>query len=305
MNNSTSELIKLARRWCPIYYLHSEEEYFPCDLNDLVRASYLKNEKTGQVYAGGRTLTPREFSRLLEDDPSIRTGHTLCLFMGKSNPLVKKYPRYEILDGKRQICNVPVYVHVRRHPKFTKSDCASPSGEGNHYLITYALAYAWNGATSIIGHFGEHEADIEHVTCHVRTGAYGEMTSRLENVYFSQHFGGEWVDAQKVRGVQLEGSGRPVVCVAKFSHASYAEEGRYKRFWGLAIDECDKGTRMDPRDHIVLLSDDCLTNPDTAWMMRFRGDMGDGHVNSLLQQTFFDHTDKTHNSGRGFFFSTH
>ncbi|GAB4835469.1 hypothetical protein Ancab_000377 [Ancistrocladus abbreviatus] len=66
---------------------------------------------------------------------------------------------------------------------------------------------------------GEHVGDWEHFTLRV-----SNFTGELWGVYFSQHSGGEWVDASELEFIE---GNRPIVYSSKDGHASFPHPGTY------------------------------------------------------------------------------
>ncbi|KAK2973720.1 hypothetical protein RJ640_029149 [Escallonia rubra] len=66
---------------------------------------------------------------------------------------------------------------------------------------------------------GQHVGDWEHFTLRV-----SNFTGELLSVYFSQHSGGEWVDATDLEFIE---GNKPIVYSSKSGHASFAHPGNY------------------------------------------------------------------------------
>lgn len=318
-----AQLYDVAARLCPVFQLSGHEEFWPCDANDLLASSFVANPSTHRPFSppppagaadaivaqlresvGANTyvtasainacgsksicdrlpkLSARKFSGWIDEYSYVR-NFTLCLLDGRATPIVRARPT----DFRK----VPVYVRIRKHPT-----------ELNEWYITYAHVYAYNGATSIVGDFGAHEADLEHVTLHVKVGPYNAVGAALLRVYFSQHFGGHWIAASDQRLHTVRG-GRPRVFVAAKSHASYPEAGTTHRFWGAANDVCDsEGPEWDPVRSLVFLDRIDRVRSADRWMLTFVGTLGDTHVSSFVRQSFWSATDKDRNAGTGICFS--
>ncbi|XP_044499997.1 uncharacterized protein LOC123221267 isoform X2 [Mangifera indica] len=110
-----------------------------------------------------------------------------------------------------------VYVHVK------------PMLGGTFTDIAMWVFCPFNGpATLKIGlvtmemtKIGEHVGDWEHFTLRVNN-----FSGELWQVYFSQHWGGEWVDAFNLEFIE---GNKPVVYSSKHGHASYPHAGTYLR----------------------------------------------------------------------------
>jgi len=66
---------------------------------------------------------------------------------------------------------------------------------------------------------GQHVGDWEHFTLRV-----SNFTGELWSVFFSQHSGGEWVDAFNLEFIE---GNKPIVYSSKCGHASYPHPGTY------------------------------------------------------------------------------
>lgn len=111
-----------------------------------------------------------------------------------------------------------LYVHVK------------PALGGTFTDIVMWVFCPFNGPATLkvglanvaLGKIGEHVGDWEHFTLRL-----SNFTGELKSVYFSQHSGGEWVDACDLE--YLEGN-KPVVYSSKDGHASFPHPGTY--IWG-------------------------------------------------------------------------
>lgn len=68
---------------------------------------------------------------------------------------------------------------------------------------------------------GEHVGDWEHFTLRI-----SNFTGELWSVYFSQHSGGEWIEASELEFIE---GNRPIVYSSKGGHASFPHPGSYIR----------------------------------------------------------------------------
>lgn len=94
-----------------------------------------------------------------------------------------------------------------------------PGGTGAA-TISYWFFYPFNDNTSVI----DHESDWEHVRV-VIIPEKGAKEEALESIYFSQHHGGQSLDAKDPR-VQWQGT-HPVVYSAKGTHANFPIVGTF------------------------------------------------------------------------------
>ncbi|GLJ48910.1 hypothetical protein SUGI_1031690 [Cryptomeria japonica] len=107
------------------------------------------------------------------------------------------------------------YVHVKSALGGTFTD------------IVMWVFYPFNGPGTLaffglvfipLGRIGEHIGDWEHVTLRVNN-----FTGELWAIYFSQHSGGQWIEAGDLEYV--EGSKKAVVYSAKSGHANFPRAG--------------------------------------------------------------------------------
>nr|DAD29337.1 TPA_asm: hypothetical protein HUJ06_030805 [Nelumbo nucifera] len=75
------------------------------------------------------------------------------------------------------------------------------------------------GTSTDIVMIGQHVGDWEHFTLHV-----SNFTGELWSMYFSQHSGGEWVDACNLEFIK---GNKAFVYSSKSGHASFAHPGNY------------------------------------------------------------------------------
>lgn len=108
---------------------------------------------------------------------------------------------------------------------------------GDYWLLQYIVFYPYNGAIGF-AESGAHQADWEHISMHVSKG--GEVT----DIYLAAHRerDGRWHKREDLDWVDE----RPVVYVAKGSHAHYNAPRTYVRIFGVANDKTGRGERLDP-----------------------------------------------------------
>lgn len=175
-------------------------------------------------------------------DLAIVGGLENSVIYGSSNPTMND--------------EAPVYVHVVQN--------------GGKLYIQYALFYAYNGATAVLGGalwIGEHQADIENVTAEIEN-------NELKGYYLSHH-GDETF--YSVEDLEKHGD-RVKIYVARGSHANYPAPKAYRRVYGCAWDVADaNGYLWEPKKYVYLVNpDEPGYNPETMGFMRLRGHMGDG-----------------------------
>ncbi|CAK9156400.1 unnamed protein product [Ilex paraguariensis] len=124
-------------------------------------------------------------------------------------------------DDKRNVIkcgnieSAELYVHVK------------PAMGGTFTDIVMWVFCPFNGPATIkaglvniaMSKIGEHVSDWEHFTLRL-----SNFTGELWNMYFSQHSGGEWVDACDLEFIE---GNRPIVYSSKCGHASFPHPGSY------------------------------------------------------------------------------
>lgn len=121
----------------------------------------------------------------------------------------------------------PLYAHV--------------TADASSYHILYMVFWTFNDAYH--GVAGAHQADLERVRVVV-----SKATGEVQRVYYAAHGLGDglWVQAADVRFADAA-KRRPLVHVARGSHACYPSHGTYWRACGLANDACDGRKAWVPR----------------------------------------------------------
>lgn len=124
-------------------------------------------------------------------------------------------------DGKRNTVkqgsleSAKLYVHVK------------PALGGTFTDLAVWVFYPFNGPGTLkvgplnisLGKIGQHVGDWEHFTLRICN-----FTGELWSIYFSQHSGGEWVDAYDLE--YIEGN-KAIVYSSKNGHASFPHPGCY------------------------------------------------------------------------------
>jgi hypothetical protein len=207
MTSSIEELYK------PIFYIHSDEQYYPCSVKYFVENSKLYDKITNE---------------LIDDKPTTSSISYANVINKTSNETYLKLNSDEFKYGeKNNLQEVPVYVHKKE--------------VGNKTLLTYTIFYAYNGSKNVLffSKAGEHYGDLEHVTVEIDND-----TLKINRMYFGAHTTkeGKWADVNKLT---FE-NGRPVVFIAINSHAMYYKNGTIIRLYGLGNDETNYGIKYDP-----------------------------------------------------------
>ncbi|VVB07178.1 unnamed protein product [Arabis nemorensis] len=109
-----------------------------------------------------------------------------------------------------------LYVHVK------------PAFGGTFTDLAFWIFCPFNGPATLklglvnysLARTGQHVCDWEHFTLRI-----SNLSGELYSIYFSQHSGGEWIEAQDLEFV--EGSNRAVVYSSRHGHASFPRSGLY------------------------------------------------------------------------------
>lgn len=221
---------EIAERYRPKFWFHAAEEYLPVAFDDLMLQSRLLSTVDSTYIMSKNPLESN--LEYLQKVCDYSIGNNACKFDVPLNLYKGSY-------------HAPIYACVRETP--------------NMYTIVYVVSFAYNPATVCFGSFGAHAVDNERVTVRV-----DKNTMQIIDMYFGAHQENDGVWRQK--GEFLEHGGRPVVFVAKASHAMYPTPGTYVYAFGFANDHCGYGSIWEP--HCVLIDKDGLY---PMWM-RYRGD---------------------------------
>ncbi|XP_020214433.2 uncharacterized protein LOC109798524 [Cajanus cajan] len=174
-------------------------------------------------------------------------------------------------DGRRDFVkrgdlkSARLYVHVK------------PALGGTFNDIAMWVFCPFNGpATLKIGiknvtmsKIGEHVGDWEHFTLRICN-----FSGELYSIYFSQHSGGEWVDAYDLDYI---GGNKAIVYSSKFGHASYPRpgtciQGSPKLGIGIRNDAARSNLYVDSSIHYELVAAEYLKNDVTEpqWLQFMR-----------------------------------
>jgi hypothetical protein len=232
----------LINKFSPVLYFHSNEKYFPCSIDWLLKYSTLIDFNTNtRIY----NPTQQDLYDISKKYDFKRVGEgEVVLSFGE-----------EVYRGQQPLTDVPCYVLYREL--------------NNKLYITYIFVYPFNGSYEIAGlvGVGQHPGDIEHMTVECT------KDGTLERVFFGAHGtkDGKWVN---VNDVEFE-DGHIVSYVAYSGHGLYNKSGEVFRFGGFANDHLEKGIRWQPKSSIIYNKDDPKFNVATmgwtAFNCRFGG----------------------------------
>ncbi|KAK7264023.1 hypothetical protein RJT34_31625 [Clitoria ternatea] len=158
-----------------------------------------------------------------------------------------------------------LYVHVK------------PAHGGSFTDIAMWVFCPFNGPATLkigmknipLSKIGEHVGDWEHFTLRICN-----FNGELYSIYFSQHSGGEWVDAHGLS--YIEGN-KAIVYSSKCGHASYPRPGTYiqgssKLGIGIRNDAARSNLYVDSSIHYELIAAEYLGNDVTEppWLQFMR-----------------------------------
>lgn len=219
---------ELVKNFCPIFYLHSNEPYFPSPWEEIIK-----------------------MTTLYENDTEIISNKDLnkdTKLVVKNNLKVNK-----IQDRKYNL----KLTHINKKGHLNKPEIQAfitdiVHYKKDHYInIRYEIFYPYNGTLD------PHVRDIERMIIRLkiegRNGidldSYDYINPTISRVYLSAHSGGKWF---KEKDFEKE-DGRIIVYIANESHAYYPEPRIYRRFFRFGDDQCEKGIKYDPSNNVILL----------------------------------------------------
>ncbi|KAL8533034.1 hypothetical protein ACS0TY_009333 [Phlomoides rotata] len=117
--------------------------------------------------------------------------------------------------GSNLLVSAELYVHVK------------PASGGTFTDVAMWIFCPFNGPATIkaglwsytFNRMGQHVGDWEHYTLRL-----SNFNGELRSAYFSEHSGGEWLDASELEFIE---GGKPAVYASKYGHASFPHEGCY------------------------------------------------------------------------------
>ncbi|XP_057718060.1 hypothetical protein At1g04090-like [Arachis stenosperma] len=215
---NVSQIHALIKHYGPTMYFHPDEVYLPSSVQWFFKDGAL-------LYSQGS-----EKGKNIEYDGSnLPSGGTNDGLFWIDLP-TDDDARDNLKKGN--IESAKLYVHVK------------PALGGTFTDIAMWVFCPFNGPAILkvgllnieMSKIGEHVGDWEHFTLRV-----SNFTGELWSMFFSQHSGGEWVDAFDLEFI--EGTNKPIVYSSKHGHASYPHEGTYLQ--GISISRLGIGARND------------------------------------------------------------
>lgn len=238
----------LVKQYAPEVRLHTDEKYFPCDIE-----SYLSNCDLVDPVKG--VLSTSVVSNDFIDYNYISTTSSCQpsdAYLQINNISIRSGAITNIKDNK--LHNVPVYTNIISDEYQTD--------------IQYFFFYAYNGAIiESLPTFGTHEGDWEHITVRL------DKNKKLIGIFFGCH-GREskWV---RPSNIKFNDDNHPIIYSSKFLHASYPTESRQSRIgFGLIDDYTNNGYVWNTWENIIILPKSYEeATKETAWVF-FNGRWG-------------------------------
>lgn len=218
----------IAKKFAPICYLDHAEQYFPASIEYICDNSQLL-DNAGHIITARHALTPENL--LQQSKKATRPTHI-------------EIPSSIFAGNAHQLQLTPFYYKVYQ--------------TADEYVVQYCFLYPYNGPFIICGKpYGQHQGDLEHVSVFV-----SKQTERITQIYFGAHdtHDGYMADANDI----LTLGGRPIVYIARHSHATYHTPGVTYRICCLANDHADGGIKWDPETLVDL--DDASWNDYTGYI---------------------------------------
>jgi hypothetical protein len=246
----------IVDKWSPIFYLHSDEKYFPCSVDWINKNSVLVDHNTSPPTYVSPVTNMDLYNISKKYNFERRVSGDIILSFGK-----------ELYPGEQPIKNVPIYGLIR-------------SQNGKIYII-YTVMFARNGEYSILGlaDAGQHPADIEQMVVEL-----DENTGELLRVFYGAHstWVRKWVDA---KNVPME-DGKIVAYMALRGHGLYERPGTVFRLFGLSNDYVEKGIKWQPKVKLIFPRDSPKYVPAemgwTAFYGRFGGTTEKGDASGIV-----------------------
>ncbi|GLJ49187.1 hypothetical protein SUGI_1037970 [Cryptomeria japonica] len=195
-----SQMHAIVKKYGPIVFYHPEETYFPSSVS--------------WVFENGELLYKRGVEA---PQPIMIDGSNLPLGGSNDNEYWLDLPKEDeaakrLKQGDLQ--GAMAYLHFK------------PALGGTFTDIVAWLFYPLNGSITVkVGalnlplKYGEHVGDWEHFTLRI-----SNFTGELWKIYFSQHSGGQWINAADLE--RIEGN-RIVVYASKGGHATFPHAGNF------------------------------------------------------------------------------
>ncbi|KAF5822509.1 putative vacuolar protein sorting-associated protein [Helianthus annuus] len=195
-----SQVEALIQAYSPVIYFHPDEAYFPSSVDWFFQNGALLYEK-------GKESEPRPIQ---PDGSNLPQG-------GSNDDLywldLPKDDSSKERVKKGDLAHSCAYFHIKPMFGATFTD------------IPLWIFYPFNGPARAkvgifnvsLGKIGEHVGDWEHLTLRV-----SNYNGELKSVYFSEHSGGQMIDASDI---EFENGNKPVAYSSLHGHAFYSKPG--------------------------------------------------------------------------------
>lgn len=311
----------IAKQFCPILYLHSDEQYFPCTIEYVIshcRLIYtdITSHQSTDLYHNisitdtqqrldilstcctGNTNKDQHRQYRIHVAPHTRGGYlpqslTLHPDTTQHNNAIGLY---DTTNGHtnhhivRTLDYAPIYVQIRTADIDTRI----------YIDIVYHIYCAYNGPLVLFGHAisrSAHDSDYEHIT--VRINISDMNSPCIYAVYLSQHGDndGEWLLANKLQYEydHLTQYQHPVIYSSRYGHSNHSRSGTYIVGSGIANEYCNKGYRWSPASNIIMLTH----NPDihsVRWLF-YHGLYAPCGIDSLQCKSYWSHSEPMKSNG--------
>lgn len=227
----------LVQKYTPRFYFHTEEKYFPSNVDWLFQHSTLTD-------SGVQVPTDAESVYNLAQKYNFYCVNNVMLDF-TDDLLTGQNPR-----------EVAIYCRVRE--------------TDTKIILTYIIFFPFNGNYTILrglNYYGHHKGDIEHITVEVK-----KSDGSLIRVFFGAHgdADGRWVAAKDIKYED----GRILAFIALDGHGIYPNDGVYFRFFGLANDITNRGVKWDPTAIPFFDRTDSRFDKNTMWWSVYCGKIG-------------------------------
>lgn len=214
----------IVKRYKPVLYLYSGEKYYPCEIEKYLENCELfyKNIKVLEIGEVNEKTLVRDTLRDGKPVENAKYWNLRTRFKNKNSQI-------------SEINDIPIYSKAKI---IIENNIA-------YYEITYIFFYAYRGPYRIFNiKFGNYcPADFEHITMRI------DKDGNLNSIYYGKH-GYFWGDWRYIDEIERTPDGRPIIYIAKSSHANYSKPGTHFRIFFLANDKTDKGIKWDPNNII-------------------------------------------------------
>lgn len=229
---------ELLYRFRPKVFIHPLEPISPISFDTYFYHSYLATCKKIKKHRSMNLYKPIRYEPV--DEQILISKGKISLPISETEEWSKKryYLHYteEIVSPSEQtLKNTPWYGLVYPTEKEKVIDLV--------YIFNFCSNSSYRLGKIYLG--GDHLGDIEHIRVRVDLSIM-----RIVKIYYSAHGWdqGAWRTSEEIEWIDY----RPVVYIAKGSHAIYHKEGTWLRIFGCANDHTEKGLEWNPLEIVNL-----------------------------------------------------